>query len=259
LEIASAKILYGDDLQGKTGRPWKGRAYLRAKYPGAFPLSESQIEVLEGLAKKGPTNAYKVAKITGKAYSFVFNSLKELKRRKMIILKGKEKTEKGTTANIYDLALDGVLLILHREMSSPRDDWDRSKFIRTIIERYGCLLPLVFGKWAHFERMKVEKTAMFRLKVLVDTYSRDRWYLKKGTGIIPWMESEEQICWFFYFQFNHFNFEESWLNALKKDKEIHEYVIKQMRDYQKNLENIHKKIEENILFIESLDEKEKPS
>lgn len=233
-----------------TGIPWKGRAYLRAKYPGAFPLSESQIEVLLGLAREAPTNAYKVAKITGKAYSFVFNTLKELERRKKIVFKGKQRTEKGTTANIYDLSLDGVLLTLKREMRlADTDEWDR-EFIRTIIEKYSSLLPLVFGKWRHFEKMKVKKIASFRLKVLVDTYAKDPLSFTRGTGFLPRMETEQLVCWFFYFQFRHFKYGKAWMTALEQDKEIRVYVIKELKAYQKRLKNVNTLIEKTLAFFE---------
>ena len=121
--------------------PWKGRAYRRKNYPGAFALSEKQIEVLEELARRAPANAYQVHKTSGKAYSFVFNTLKELERRKMVVSRI-ERTEKETMAKIYDLTLESVLFILHRQLLPADFDFTQA---RKTIEKYESLLPLVFG------------------------------------------------------------------------------------------------------------------
>jgi hypothetical protein len=249
--------------RGIKGIPWKGRAYLRKKYPGAFPLSESQIEILEGLARKAPTNAYMVAKTTEKAYSFVFNTLKELKRRKIVVFKGKKTTEKGTTANIYDLALDGVLLVLQREMRfADVDEWNR-EFIRGTIEKYSSLLPLVFGKWKYFEKVGLGKIILTRLKITVDTHESNPF--KKGTGFYPWLDEEQQITRFFFlFDFdrlhNHFipNFDaKAWITALKQDEELKAYITQELRQDQKRLKNMQINREKVVLFMESLSEKEK--
>jgi DNA-binding transcriptional ArsR family regulator len=230
---------------------WKGRARLRKKYSHAFPLSESQIEILESLAKLAPTNAYQIQKDTGKAYSFVYNTLKELEGRKMIHLTRKEHTEKGTTANIYDLNLESVLFILQRQQRSSNYDFSQS---RDILEKYSDLLPLVFGKWKYFEskvKGKVKEIAKHRFKVLVDSYVSNPLSFKKGTSSYPGIDAKNIATWFFYFQFNHFKFSKPWMEALKDDEEIKYYVIKELKDYQKFLDKIDNIIEENITFLET--------
>jgi hypothetical protein len=237
--------------RGVKGTPWKGKAYLRKKYPGAFTLTENQIEILEELAKIAPSNAYQIHKNTGKAYSFVYNTLKELERRKMIFIKSKEQTEKGTTANLYDLNLESVLLILQRQQRSPNYDFSKS---RDILEKYSDLLPLVFGKWKYFEAIekgKIKERANHRFKVLVDSFVSSPLSFKKGTSAYPGIDMKNITTWFFYFQFNHFKVGKPWLEALKGDKEIKNFVIKELKDYQIFLNKIDKIIEENITFLET--------
>lgn len=217
------------------------RAYLRAKYPGAFPLSENQIEVLEALSREGPTNAYKVAKSAGKAYSFVFNFFRELERRKMIAFKGQVKTEKGTKAKNYDLLLEAVLFVLHKKMLRADEDRGDYDLIHAIIKKYESLVPLVFGKWSHFKKMGVEKIAYFRLKVLVDTFKADPLGFKQGTTFIFGKlacEMEENVCWYFYFQFQHFKYDLAWMDALRQDKEIKNYVIKELQLFRENMSKL---------------------
>ena len=257
LEIAHRKIAYGSDSLGKvTGIPWKGRAYLRAKYPGAFPLSGSKIEVLLGFAREAPTNAYKVAKTTGKAYSFVFNTLKELERRKKVVFKGKQRTEKGTTANIYDLSLEGVLLTLKTEMRlADTDEWNR-KFIRRIIEKYSPLLPLVFGKWDHLVKMGVEKPALIRLKIVVDNLHM----LRRGDPTVPGKTIEQKINWFFYlgsvYKFSFLLAKDPivWVNAWKEDDEIRAFCIEEIEQHVRRYEDaiiLYKKYLFSLKGIES--------
>jgi len=235
------------------GGPWKSRAYLRKKYPGILPLSEAQIEVFEFLAKMAPTNAYKIAKESGKAYSFVYNSLKILEMKKMAVDKGKKKTEKGTMANIYDLTLEGVLLILHLQLSRPYYEETKTNynFIRRLLENYQSLLPLVFGKWEHFEKMKVTKIAFHRLEMLVNTYAHDPGSFTPGSGFPRGMETEQKICWFFYFQGHMFNYSEVWVATLKQDEEIKKYVINAMKAYQKRLENTRSLIKKTVSLLET--------
>lgn len=242
-----------------TGLPWKGRAYLHKKYPGAFPLSENQIKVLEGLARNGPMNTNKLRKKIGNAYSFVHGTLRELERRKMVTLLRKERTEKGTEAFVYDLALEGILLVLQREMRKAEfDKWNHA-FISKIINRYSSTLPLVFGKWNHFKETSVDEMALVRLKALVDTYVANRLNFEKGTGFLPWKEMEEQVCWFFYFTgfyppahegWSGVKDPAAWLSAWKQDQEIRNYVVKELEEYQKRLNNLGILIEKSISFLQ---------
>jgi len=150
----------------------------------------------------------------------------------------------------YDLSLKGVLLVLKKELApADTERWNYS-LIQKIIRKHSSLLPLIFGKWSYFDKMKVWKIARFRLKVLVDTYAADPLSFRKGTGVVPWMEMEQQICWFFYFQFNHLKFGKPWMTALKQDKEIRAYVVKELKAYQKRLENLNTIIDENLAFLE---------
>ncbi len=239
-------------MKTRSRSPWKGRAYLRKRYPGAFPLSEGQVEVLEGLAKQGCTNAYRLAHEIDKAYSFVFNSLKELERRKMVILKRIENTEKGTKAKIYDLDLRGILLVMYREMLHP-DKVDR-RFLRSVLSKYGSLLPLVFGKFESLESSSemAGKIAWFCLKRLADFYAQDPQSFNKGMSYVgsPIMELEQKLTWFFYFQDHHFKYGEEWLSAIRQDDEIKLYVINELRAYQVRLLNLRDLIENTISSLE---------
>ena len=242
-------------MKKASGMPWRGRAYLHKKYPWAFPLSESQLEVLDGLARNGPINPYKLGKSIRKAYSFVFNTLRELELRKMVTFL-REKTEKGVYAKIYDLALEGVMLVLHREMNKGAREKKNLSFIRKIIEKYSHMLPLVFGKWRYFEKAGCAEMVLTRLKIIVDTHESNPF--KKGTGFYPWLEMEQQITRFFFF-FDTFKPDHqriidsdynAWMTALRQDKEIKSYVIQELKYEQKRLKNVQIQVEKSILFME---------
>lgn len=239
------------------GIPWKHRGLIRRKYPNILPLSESQMDILNGLAREGPTNAYQLKNRTKKAYSFVLNSLKNFESRKIVVLKREEETEKGTKSKIYDLTLEGVLLILHGErsiMESKDGDFD---FIHEILERYNFMAPLIFGKWKYFEQVGLGKLFFTRLKILLDTHNSNPF--KRGTGFYPWLEMTQQLTRFFYlFDFyrleDHFitDFDPKvWLNAVKKDEELKAYMIQELKYDQKNCNNMQIRIEKVMQFIES--------
>lgn len=240
--------MLGDIRLGRIiGLPWKGRALRRKKYPLAFPLSESQLEILDELERYGPINPNKLCKKAGKAYSFVFNTLKNFELRGMVTLR-REKNEKGTYSKIYELALEGVLFILQRQLGPIHPDYG---FINNLINKYESLLPLIFGKWNHFRKMKVETIAFLRLKVLVDSYVKEPLSFKRGTGFIPGMERIELINWFFYFQFHHFKYGEAWITTIKQDEELKEYTINELKAYQKRLEQTNNIIEETVILLET--------
>ena len=248
-------------MRGITGGPWKGRKRLRKKYPLAFPLSESQLEILDGVARYGPINPNKLRKKVRKAYSFVFNTLKNFEMRKMVTLR-REKNEKGSYSKIYDLALEGILLILYRRMRTDKAIEKNSFSIRKVIDTYSSFLPLVFGKWKYFEDLGLESLLLTRLKITVDTYNRNPF--ERGTGFYPWLEKEPQIVRFFYlFDFyrleDHFitNFDpKKWINALKHDEDLKTYMIQELKNDQKGLKNRQKWVETIIRFIEKPNEKE---
>jgi hypothetical protein len=221
------------------------------------------MEVLEGLAKESPTNGYRIAKKTGKAYSFVFNSLKELEKHKIVFLKGKEKSRKGTMAKIYDLSLEGVLRVLHNELLGfDADKWNRP-FIRQIMEKHSSMLPLIFGKWNYFKKSGSERTVFLRLKWIVDTHANHPF--ERGAGFYPWLEMEEQITRFFflvdiYRLDNQFisNFDaRAWLTGLKQDKEIAKYVIQELENEKRRLKNMQARIDDVALFMKIQSEKSK--
>jgi hypothetical protein len=178
----------------------------------------------------------------------------------MVFLKREEVTEKGTKAKIYALNLEGILLVLHREMTYP-DKWDH-RFIRKIVESHGSLLPLVFGKWKYLKEMGFGEIFLIRLKIIVDTHESNPF--RKGTGFYQWLETREQITRFFFlFDLwrleNHFipNFDaKAWMTALKQDKEIRNYLIKELKYEQRRLKNAKNRVEDILSFMEPQQKKE---
>jgi len=241
----------------------KWKIVRRLEYPP--PILESDWKVLDVLADLGPTNAYQIKKKTGKAYSLVFNALRKLERMRKVRLEEKAKTEKNTIANVYDLTLDGVLLLLNKEMRSvDTDRWNRS-FVGKIIEKYAYMLPLVFGKWRHFERIGLGKIFLTRIKIIVDTHESHPF--RKGTGFYRWLETKEQVTRFFFlFDYsrleNHFipNFDtKAWLTALKQDEEMRNYIIKELEYEQRSLKNMQNRVKEIFLFLGSKTEEKRTS
>lgn len=225
------------------------------------PLLQSQIIVLFTLADDGPTNAYQIAKKTGNRYSLIFKAIKELKKRGMVRFKGKKRTEKRMMANIYDLALKGVLFVLQKELALADTERWNYDFIRKIIRKYDALLPLVFGKWSHFVKMGVEKMALFRLKMIADNPE----LFERGVVVFdetsPGLEMEQKIERFFYFygfyppkptleSFSFVKDPKVWVSAWKQEEDIKTYTIRELRGYEKKLENLSILVKENISFIE---------
>ena len=233
--------------------PWKDRKFTHEKYPLAIALSKEQLKLLKKLAMTAPTNAHKLSKTTRKAYSFVHESLIEFERRK--IAHGNViKSKKGTKEKVYDLELEGIFWILQEEVFARKNDKESNDLIIRMVKHYSSKLPLVFGKWSHFRDSGLEDLYFIRLSFLVGTHMKNPFY--KGTGYYPWLEMEHQMNRFFYlFDFyrytNHFitNFDpKKWVNALKNDKEIRDFVVQELEAESKVLKNQ----QENVEFILSV-------
>jgi hypothetical protein len=234
--------------------PWKGRKYAREKYPLAMPLTKEQLKLLKKLAMVAPTNAHKLSIKTKKAYSFVYKSLIEFERRK--IASGKVvKSKKGTKEKICDLELEGIFWILKEVVFGRKNDRECKELIIRMVKHYSSKLPLVFGKWSHFRDAGLEDLYLLRLWFLVSTHLNNPFY--KGTGYYYWLEMEHQMNRYFYlFDFhrygNHFitDFDPKlWLVTLRKDREIRDFVVQELKEELKLLKNQEENVECVLSFL----------
>lgn len=219
------------------------------------PLLQSEIKALTTLANEGPTNIYQIAKKSGKRYSLMFKAIKNLEKRPLVRFIEENETSKGTKARIYDLNFWGILLVLKRELSfEDPEKWD-SKIILKIIEKYANWLPLVLGKWDFFKEMNVERIAFCRLKAILDRLDIEKThymdFLGFGGPFVPLATSNFVVSWLFYFigffpinaDFEVKGWEirtdnEEWLKALKHDKEIVTFFLRELELYQHNLRKL---------------------
>jgi hypothetical protein len=232
---------------------WKERGYVRKKYPCSLPLSIEQLKILRKLAGIAPTNANKLSKSTRKAYSFVHETLIEFERRK-IASSRLDKSEKQTPERIYDLELEGIFWIIDDAVLGRKNDKECNDLVIRMLKHYRSKLPLVFGKWSYFRDLGLEDLFFTRLWILVGQHNANPFY--KGTGVYPWLEMEHQMNRYFYLfdfhrYYNHFinNFDPKiWVNALKNDEEIRDFVVQELEAESKLLKNNL----ENVEFVLSV-------
>lgn len=139
----------------------------------------------------------------------------------------------------FDLTLKGVLLIIQKELTLHDSSKWNCSFLHRIIKKYTPMLPLIFGKWNHFDKMGVEKTAFLRLRAIVtqeDMYQR-------GDPRIPGKTMEEKINWAFYLGSFYppiiFLPEDpvEWVNAWKEDGDINAFGITEIERHIKRYED----------------------
>jgi len=205
----------------------------------------------------------------------MFNAVKLLELRRFVKLVGKKQTSKGTTANVYDLALQGVLFVLERELATvvdtkPRllDDWTQDQIrevgdrIHKIIRKYEFLLPLIFGKWSYFREFGVEGEALFRLKTIVDIRNRLGFYDYEPAEVIEKEIIVRRIYSFFFFrglmpetlEFNGWKIAGNpnlWMNMWKHDDEIKAYLVKELMEYQERLGEIGSFVNGTLSFLQA--------
>jgi hypothetical protein len=205
-------------------------------------MLQSELTALYTLADEGPTNIYQVQKKTGKTYSLMFNAVKELEKCRLVKLVEKRQTQKGTTANVYDLTLKGVLSILDRELVPANcKKWDYD-LVRGIVEKYKVLLPLIFGKWRYFQKVDGEDDALVRLSAAANNQD----LFEDEVSFIPATALEQRIYWFFYFiglfpvepMLNEWRVVENykeWSSWWYDDPDIRAFISKELHAYQKRL------------------------
>jgi len=197
-------------------------------------LTKFEIQILKCVAHTGPLNINQIKKELSSAYSSTRKTTFRLVRRGTLAESGPVIVKHtGLETQTYNLSLIGVLFVLREKLSEGMETWSQ-KHVNRIIRKYKSLLPLVFGKWGHLNRMGVLEMALFRVKGIVDTYTSDPNSFRKGVGHYPWLEIEEQITRFFYF-FGFFprtwtgwkgvEDPKAWMTMWKQDEDIRTYVI----------------------------------
>jgi len=228
------------------------------------PLLKSEITALVTLANEGPLNVYQIAKKVGKRYSLMFNAVKLLELRQFVKLAEKKQTIKGTTANVYKIALQGVLFVLERELASVTktkpemmnywtNDQTREVYdmIYRIIGKHESLLPLVFGKWDYFRKRGVEKGAISRLTRVVYKRNYLGFYDFEPGGPIEKEIIVRRIYNIFFFtgtwlpetlEFDGFKLPyddiNEWMSMWKGDPDIKAYVTKELKEYQERAREV---------------------
>ena len=93
------------------------------------------------------------------------------------------------------------------------------------------MLPLIFGKWSHFDKMGVEKTAFLRLRYIAQNLDM----YQPGHSTIPGRTIEEKINWAFYLGSFYpptiFIPKDpvEWVKAWKEDEDINAFGIKEIK------------------------------
>lgn len=209
-----------------TKPPWKDRKWTRKNYPTALALTKQELFILKKLAHNAPANPNRLSKITKKAYSFVYETLKNLEKRE-IISSRVAKSEKGTKETIYDLELDGIFWIIEEEVFARKNNKESRDLLIQIMKHYREKLPLVFGKWSYFRDAGLEDLFFFRLWFLVG------WQISPG---YKGKDIKKQMTHYFYlFDFYGlvsplFQFDvNKWFNAWKNDCEIGEFIVEELK------------------------------
>jgi len=230
---------------------------------------ETTSKILVTLLEHKEYAQYDLPKKIGKDYRTVLRHLKEMESRHLIILTRTEPAKKGgKDRKIYRLTLIGLFIIL-QELSSEELD----KKIDEIAKNFAHELPLVFGKWEHFNKHGFREKAISQLKAIplghflfVQYLNNSRFpqyyrQLKTGTthmfcflelrmmhnDVVNGKFIEFSIIEDLEFQAKQFEEIERWLRMLMLDVDLRKYVKKEFEwlirltsKYLNDLRNIRK-------------------
>lgn len=118
---------------------------------------ETDLEILALLAIQKEVAQYDMPKLLGKTYRTVLRHLKPLEKDVLIkVSRTEPSTKKGKDRKVYTLTMAGLIEIL--KYKNPYETID------LIAENYAEVFPLVFGKWAFFNKEGQRSIAIERLK-----------------------------------------------------------------------------------------------
>jgi hypothetical protein len=215
-------------------------------------LTKFETEILECLARYGPLNVNQTKKKLSSAYSSTRKAIFSLVGKGIVVKSGIMTVKHtGLETPTYDLTLKGVLLVLKRELPlASMGKWNID-FIRRLVRKYDSLLPLIFGKWNHFNKMAVEKTALIRLSII----GQNSDLVKRGNQRVPGETMEQKINWLFYvgslYEYSLLLSSDPvvWVKAWKEDEDMRAFGI---REIQRHIRRYEKAIVAYKKYLSSL-------
>lgn len=219
-------------------------------------LTKFETEILECLARFGPLNIHQTKRKLRHAYSSTRKAIFNLVGKGILIKSDIMTVEHtGLETETYDLTLIGVLLILEKELPlGDSSKWDYI-FLHKMIRKYTPMLPLIFGKWRHFDKMGVEKTALIRLSIIAQNSD----IVKPGDSRVPGKTMEQKINWLFYvgslYKYSMLLSEDPiiWVNAWKEDEDIKSFSIKEIERHIRRYENAIALYKKYLFYLKGLE------
>ena len=201
----------------------------------------AQFKILLRLAQRGPMTKWQLKKKWKRydsiAYSTVHETIKTLQAVGWVKALREEESEKGLLVKIYGLTLEGILWLLSR-LAFP--------IIDQLAGNYKDALPLIFGKWNHFKKFKVDNVA----KVLIVISAQKVIYPYVLMYGKPTQIGLEEMFYLHFYDPRFFmsevatdqEWKEKWRKAIHADvdlKELVEKICKRIEDdLTKQMENI---------------------
>jgi hypothetical protein len=129
--------------------------------------------------------------------------------------------------------------------------------VRGIIGKYKALLPLIFGKWSYFQKVKGEDAALQRLSAVANNQD----LFEGGESLIPAATMGQRIYWFFYFiglfpvrhVFDDWRIvknHEAWSSWWYEDPDIRAFLSRELHAYQGRLRRLMFFVERHIAIID---------
>ena len=194
-------------------------------------LPGRQTEILEHIIKNDAKTEYRLGKELPLSTGTIHYVLQELEKKKLLRVKPKGKARTGRAIKEFHPTVRGIVTGLN--LTDTREEVD------AIAERWGALIPLVLGKWDYLKEKVREDTAYPQLDIatkaflspeFADFYSI--WSFVDLTGIFPTDDSENVFTCLFYDLNKIVKEHNGWIEALKGDPEIKEFIIRVLPGYE---------------------------
>jgi DNA-binding MarR family transcriptional regulator len=201
-----------------------------------------KMKILEVLATNKEFKQYSLPKATGFSYRTILRALKPMEKAGWIRLVRTEASEKGgKEKKIYTLTLKGLMNIFGVIDLSKFREPKLSEWIDKAAENSGYLLPLVLGKWHYYKTRGLEVEFM-------EAFQWVLWhYLKLGFNTKAFATER---FWYYIFVMTKSPSKEKWIKAMRRDPELRQWAIDEMKDWLREGRNFIGHYEKSLEYLE---------
>ena len=190
-------------------------------------LRESWRKTICSLALNGESTQYELKPLTELNYASIHEAINQLLASKLIKETKQEPGPGPVPKRFFSLTLKGLVMAFKITFEKAETENVNMKellqCIDKIAKKCGHLLPLVLGKWRHFESAGLEREFIKAFQWVI------MWFLEWGYDTEAW--ATERFLYFIFVMAGEGALKVKWVKALYEDSELRQCAIKGLKEW----------------------------